>query len=385
MKFLSIPFYELADQHLADTGFGLRLCDASGRILEGPSPQTDCACGGRSDARRRHLAEQTLAWGETVIQLCCDTGHAMWAVPVLDNNEIDGLLLVQGVNLEGRDPDFHVQVREAAARLLDMALEANLIPRATLELARQRARLEQERFLAIEAMKRETPTDDIRSVYLREEPELLSAIKGGDLRGARAILNRVLTVIYGLGGDRMELLKSLVLELVVMMSRAAVEAGADPSVLLGRNYRRLEELSRIDDEEELSAWVRLMLETLVEQIGGNEAYPNSLLLLRALRHMETHLHEHLGRDEVARVAGISPGHFSKLMTERMGKSFSQLLTQLRVQRAKELLTNGTLSLGELALECGFCDQSHLNKVFRQQTGVSPGQWRKEHGAARQMV
>lgn len=379
MSECSHDWQALRSQYRDETGFELLSCDASGRVVAGTAPRTDCACGGRSDARRLHLAEQTLAWGETVIQLCCDTGHALWAVPVLDNNEIRGVLLVQGVNLEGRDADFHARVRAAAATLLDMALEANLLPRSAIELARLHARREQERFLAIEAMKRLTPTDDIRSLYLREEPELLSAIKGGDLRGARAILNRVLTVIYGLGGERMELLKSLVLELVVMMSRAAVEAGADPSVLLGRNYGRLEALSRIGDEEELSAWVRLMLDTLMEQIGGNEAYPNSLLLLRALRHMETHLHEHLGRDEVARVAGISPGHFSKLMTERMGKSFTQLLTQLRVQRAKALLSQSTLPLGELALECGFCDQSHLNKVFRQHTGVSPGQWRKEHG------
>lgn len=378
MADLSHDWRALRTRYKEETGFELLGCDPAGRVVAGAAPRTDCACGGRSDSRRRHLADQTLAWGETVIQLCCDSGHAMWAVPVLDNNETRGALLVQGVNLEGCGRMFHEQVRDAAARLLDMALASNLLPRATLDLARRRAREEQERFLAIEAMKQLPPADDIRSIYLREEPELLSAIKAGDLRGARAILNRVLTVIYGLGGERMELLKSLVLELVVMMSRAAVEAGADPSVLLGRNYARLEDLSRIGDEEELSAWVRLMLDTLMEQIGGNEAYPNSLLLLRALRHMETRLHEHLGRDEVARVAGISPGHFSKLMTERMGKSFSQLLTQLRVQRAKALLSNSTLPLGDLALDCGFCDQSHLNKVFRQHTGVSPGQWRKEH-------
>lgn len=362
---------------MEEYGFELLLTDARGDILEGTVRPTDCECGNRNPARRIQAAEQTRYWGETVINLCCDTGYALWAVPILDNNRLKGALLVQGVDLESGETGLHEKVQKAADELLRTALEANLLNEAELVLARRRAGEEQDRFLALEALKKNIVGDDIRGIYLVEEPELLGAIKNGELREARAILNRILTGIYGLAGERMELLKSCILELVVMMNRAAVEAGADPASVLGQNYRSLADLSAIDDEEELSAWLRRMLELLMDGIRLNDTYPHSLLLQRAVRHMRNNLHHNLMRDDVARVAGVSPGHFSRLMTERMGRSFSQLLAQLRVDRAKELLRTSDKTLTDIALSSGFCDQSHMNKVFRTTDSLSPGKYRKK--------
>ena len=357
-------------------GFPVLLSDAHGEILEGRAVQTECACGGQSARRRIQAAGQTRYWGTTIINLCCDTGFAMWAVPILHNNDLIGALVVQGVDLESEVPGFHERVQEAADRLLDLAVEHNLLSRAELTLARDRAKREEQQFLAIESTKQAPLGDDLRSIYLLEEPDLLTAIKSGQTGQARAILNRVLTAIYGISGERMELLKSCVLELVVMMHRAAVEAGARPSSILGQHYRSLVDLEAIEDEEDLSRWIRRMLDHLIEQIQMATEFPHSLLLVKATRHMQGHLHEHLSRDAVARVAGVSPSHFSKLMKEHTGKSFSQLLTQMRISRARQLLIQSDRNLSEIALECGFCDQSHMNKVFRVATGVSPGDFRK---------
>ena len=374
----SSDFPTIRARYLQDHGFSLLRIDASGRVVEGDHDTSDhdCDCGLRSDTRRLQVVEQTRYWGDTIIQLCCDSGTAMWGVPILDNNILSGALLVQGVELEDQTGAFHQSVQIAADALLQVALEHNLINQAEVMLARQRTVKEQDRFLAIEATKDDLVSDDMRSIYLSEEPSLLGAIKQGDIKQARSILNRVLIGIYGLAGDRMELLKSSVLELIVMMSRAAVEAGAEPSAVLGSNYRSLVELSKIDDEEDLSDWVRRMLETLIEGIRTNNDYPHTLLLMKAVKHMQANLHEHLRRDEVARIAGVSPSHFSKLVTDRMGRSFTQLLTQMRVNHAKELLTQSKHNLTEIAIECGFFDQSHFTKVFRAATSYSPGEYRK---------
>jgi AraC family transcriptional regulator len=49
---------------------------------------------------------------------------------------------------------------------------------------------------------------------------------------------------------------------------------------------------------------------------------------------------------------------------------------MRVNRAKELLRQTDRSLSEIAIECGFFDQSHFNKSFRAATACSPGEFRK---------
>lgn len=312
-----------------------------------------------------------------MINLCCEEGFALWAAPILENQELAGVLVTQGVDLEHGAPGLSLRVRQAAVRLLELAVSANLLHPAALQLARDEARREQDRFLAIEASKHANVRDDLRSVYLREEPGLLTAIKQGARREAFSILNRILVSIYALAAHRMELLKSCVLELVVMMSRAAVEAGADSFTMLGEHYHSLAELAVIEDEEDLAAWVRRMLENLIAGIQNNHRFPHSLLLTRATTYMREHLHEPLRRDEVARIAGLSPGHFSKIMSERMGKSFSDLLTHMRVDRAKELLSRTDRGILDIAMDCGFCDQSHMNKAFRKFAGRSPGQYRKE--------
>lgn len=368
-------FGPLRQAYLEQFGFPLLYADASGRVCSGETQPTECSCRSQSDQRRLESAKQTLYWGETIINLCCDDGFAMWSVPVMHNNTLRGCLFVQGVELESEDRADAANIQKGADALLEWAIRDNLISTAEIELSRQRAENEKARFYALEQSKHFT-ADDLRSLYLREEPELLMAIKQGEKGEARGILNRILVSIYSLSGQRMDLLKSCVLELIVMMSRAAVEAGADPSALLGANYRSLSELAAIDDEEDLAEWVRHMLESLIEAIRTNDTFPHSLLLAKAIAYMRDHLGENLRRDDVARHAGVSPGHLAAVMTERMGRSFTEMLVQMRVDRAKDLLRTTDLSLSSIALECGFYDQSHLNKIFRKATRKSPGAYRR---------
>jgi AraC-like DNA-binding protein/ligand-binding sensor protein len=374
---MSIPdwFDRFREAYRKQFGFSLVYTDHNGSPLTEAVEPTECSCRSSSDKRRLEAAEQTLYWGETIINLCCDDGYAMWAVPVMLNDALSGCLVVQGVELENREDVYPGTIQKAADSLLEWAVRENFISSARVELSRQRAETEKARFYALEQSKH-FACDDLRSLYLREEPELLMAIKQGNKKEARGILNRILVSIYSLGEQRMDLLKSCVLELIVMMSRAAVEAGADPSTLLGTNYRLLSELAGIEDEEDLAQWVRRMLESLIEAIRTHDTYPHSLLLSKALAYMRDNLGDNLRRDEVARHAGVSPGHLAAVMTERMGRSFTEMLLQMRVDRARDLLRTTDLSLSSIALECGFYDQSHLNKIFRKVIGKSPGAYRR---------
>lgn len=370
-------YSKLLSRYESDYGFRFMVCDAAGKVVNGEARQTDCSCKGGSDAQRIEAARQTLSFGEPIIGLCCENGFGQWAVPLMQNAQLTGALVVQGVNLESGEDNLSKKVRTAAQGLLKLAIEENLTNAAALQVAHETALKEQERFLVIEASKEAWSKDELRTTYLREEPGLLTAIKEGRTQDARSILNRILTNIYSIADENMNLLKSSVLELVVMMSRAAVEAGADPALILGNNYRFITDLAAIDDEEDLAVWLRNMLEALIEQIHKSEAYPHFLIINKALTYMEEHLHEPLKRDDVARHVGMSPSHFSKVMTERLGRSFTELLNQFRINRAKHLIVNTSYNLTAIALECGFFDQSHLSRTFRKSTGLSPGAYRKK--------
>ena len=221
------------------------------------------------------------------------------------------------------------------------------------------------------------PYDRIRELYLMYEPTLLMAIRRGDRGEARHIINHVLVHIYSAGEERSDLLKGLLLELVVMISRAAVEAGAIQSEVLGLNFRFLTELAEISDDEDLAAWLRKMLEHVISTIEQQENFTPPLLIGKALDFMQMNLHSNISRDETARHAGISPSHFSRLLKERTGRTFTELLRQCRVDLACDLLRSTELSLAEIANACGFCDQSYFTRVFQDVKGMTPKPFRDE--------
>ena len=219
------------------------------------------------------------------------------------------------------------------------------------------------------------PYDRIREFYLYQEPALLAAIQRVDRGETIRIINHVLVHIYSAGQERSDLLKGLLLELVVMISRAAVEAGAPQTEVLGMNFHCITELAAIDDDEQLAQWLRATLERMFSAFERQEDFTPPLLVTKALRYIRENLHREVTRDEAARYAGISPGHFSRLLRERTGRSFTELLRQCRVDLASELLRKTEKSLAEIAVTCGFCDQSYFTHVFQQTKQMTPRQFR----------
>jgi len=219
------------------------------------------------------------------------------------------------------------------------------------------------------------PYDRIREFYLYQEPALLAAIQRRDRGESIRIINHILVHIYSAGQERNDLLKGLLLELVVMISRAAVEAGAPQSEVLGINFHCITELAAIDDDEQLAQWLRATLERMFEAFERQEDFTPPILVTKALHYIRQNMHREVTRDETARYAGISPSHFSRLLKERTGRSFTELLRQCRVNLASELLHTTDKSLAEIADSCGFCDQSYFTHVFQQTKQMTPKQFR----------
>ncbi len=102
----------------------------------------------------------------------------------------------------------------------------------------------------------------------------------------------------------------------------------------------------------------------------------------AIDYIDTHLSSAIVLEDLASVLNISRYHFCHLFKQSFGIAPYQYILQRRVERAKQLLRRQELSLAEIALACGFANQSHFTKHFRQQTGSTPKQYRQEQVASR---
>ena len=97
---------------------------------------------------------------------------------------------------------------------------------------------------------------------------------------------------------------------------------------------------------------------------------------RAKELMSTHLGREISLAFVAGECKLSVSHFARSFKQCTGKPPHRWLLENRVEKAKELLIDAELPLAEIALECGFSDQSHFTRVFSRIAGTSPGTWQR---------
>ena len=80
-------------------------------------------------------------------------------------------------------------------------------------------------------------------------------------------------------------------------------------------------------------------------------------------------------DDVSREVDISPYYFSKIFKEATGENFIEYLTNLRIEKAKELLDNTEMSMKEICLEVGYSNPNYFSRIFKKSVGVSPTEYK----------
>ena len=95
-----------------------------------------------------------------------------------------------------------------------------------------------------------------------------------------------------------------------------------------------------------------------------------------LQYIEAHLADTIEITDIAETAGISISECLRCFKHSIGTTPIQYVKQLRIQKAAELLTYTTLSITEVALECGFQEMSYFLKTFRQAHGCTPTEFRE---------
>jgi AraC family transcriptional regulator len=99
-------------------------------------------------------------------------------------------------------------------------------------------------------------------------------------------------------------------------------------------------------------------------------------LRRVEEFLMAHLADDIGLDTLAVIADLSPKHFARAFRQSTGMPPHRWLIERRIERAKALLRAADPCLAEIALACGFADQSHFTATFRKMVGTTPGLFQK---------
>lgn len=130
-----------------------------------------------------------------------------------------------------------------------------------------------------------------------------------------------------------------------------------------------------EEEEDREEWKKDETAAVVEEGAAYENEASSFIVNNALEYIRNHYTEKLKLAEVAESVYVSQWHLSKLLNHHMGQSFSEILNNIRIDKAKELLAEPSLRIGDIAEEVGFLDMAHFSRVFKKQTGISANEFR----------
>jgi len=212
-----------------------------------------------------------------------------------------------------------------------------------------------------------------------KEKQLSYAIISNDLVNSRKYLNEILGHIFFSSANNLEVIKVRAMELSVMISRAALDGGADQSKIFDINIKFLSEFFNYETIEEVCWALTDILRKFTKETFDFSNVKHVDLISKAVSYVKTNYMRKLTLSEVTAYVFLSPSYFSKIFKEEMNYYFNDYLNHVRIEKSKVLLLTERISLVDIASNVGFYDQSYFNKVFKKVTGVTPKKFKECNG------
>ena len=133
--------------------------------------------------------------------------------------------------------------------------------------------------------------------------------------------------------------------------------------------------SKMDEIHEALGAMTFYLDKLPQEDEEQLGHANSFIVNQALSFMEKSYQQKLTLQEVADKCYVSQWHLSKLLNKYAEKSFYDILNSIRIRKAKELLEDPSLKIGEISEMVGYADTAHFARTFKKLEGMSANEYR----------
>ncbi|HVJ48752.1 PocR ligand-binding domain-containing protein [Desulfitobacterium sp.] len=340
----------------------------------------------------------------------CHAGLIMWAAPILLEEHVGAIICGQVLMWEpedyfldeieemvkGLDVDV-AAVKWAAARLEIMSgdkvqaaadllfIVANQIMRSGMTVLEQRRKISvQQAKLAEEIQARKRAEFAMRTIESRalaaysfdKEYELQTKVRNGEGDSAQQLLDYILVDIIEKHSHNIDSVKSRIIELVVIVSRATINGGADPNEILPLNSISYQEILDMTSLDEICLWCKDMLDRYMEHETKTNDQKNLQAVQNAAAYIKQNYEEKITIAEIAQAVYLSPCYLSRIFKQSLGCTLMEYLTQIRVEKAKTMLKNPKYNIMQVAEENGFEDPGYFTRVFKKIEGITPSRFKQ---------
>ncbi|SFK86532.1 two-component system, response regulator YesN [Lachnospiraceae bacterium KH1T2] len=207
------------------------------------------------------------------------------------------------------------------------------------------------------------------------EKPMFEAVSKGDLSGVKLIAGRYADwMCRNVAKSGLMAMRLKVLEFTLYAEHLAYLHGGQTYHYDGRN-NYLKEIMDMEGQDELKEWFLEKMTTACNNVRNMREKHSTDIIKSAKQYIDSHFDKDLSLDEVSRTVNISPYYFSKIFKEESGMNFIEYLTNVRIEKAKELLRCSDRSMKEICVNCGYTDPNYFSRSFKKKVGVTPTEYK----------
>lgn len=356
------------------------LFDLTSKCFFNPTQVYCSQCPTQCDFVNTHMygCYESIRWDNKYIYYC-PCGYIFIAVPIFDEQLILRTGVITGPILMGELEDFPNASdlpNYSTKKVNDITnlISAIFVPRFN------------------KSASSESTEDFLNTIYeelaflkpelsypLELEKDLQKSITDHDKLQSRELLNKLLGQIFFYSNGDLKIIKSRVVELLSLLSRSAIEAGADINQILSQNTHYIAEIESFQSLEKLSIWLSDIISRFVNYVFEFNSVKHADVMYKITAYIKNNYMNKITLTDISEHVYLSKMYVSKIFKEEMKITLSEYINKTRIEKSKALLLDSSLSIVDVANLVGYEDQSYFTKVFKNIMGVSPGKYKEKHG------
>lgn len=155
--------------------------------------------------------------------------------------------------------------------------------------------------------------------------------------------------------------------------------GFDVGILNQNKMKLFKSIDKSMDYYEIKSLIQVFLNQIEDLVNTQSEKKNSIILDKVIDYVHNHYNEDLSLMEIAEQLHLNYYYLSSYFKNQTNENLTSYINNVRIQKAKQLLTDSNLTIAEVSKQVGFTDHNYFSKVFKKYTKMTPTSYRRKQG------
>jgi two-component system, response regulator YesN len=220
---------------------------------------------------------------------------------------------------------------------------------------------------------------DGHSSMIKSSSDFMLALKKGNTERIESSLEELLLSIKKFKPHKIDKVYTYYFEILYIIIKYLDEIGEASSEVFGEEIDFYQKITRFETIEEINNWIRNIVKWILSYLCDKKEVKIVRAVLRAKEFIDINFPSNITLKMVSDYVNLSESHLSTLFTKNIGCTFMDYLTNMRVDAAKQMISESDLKVYEICTKVGYVNVEHFSRVFKKITGMSPLSYKKMYG------